>query len=68
MSCQSNVSGGKFEIFKITVRVTVFVQEKEREERASLVTRTEKLSLRQSEVSRYLQAPWKLKTRPSNVR
>jgi hypothetical protein len=60
---------GNFKLgVELAVRVTVFVQEKEREERASLVTRTEKLSLRQSDASRYLQAPWKLKTRPSKVR
>ena len=52
----------------VTFNVTVFVQEKERLVRASLVTRTEKLLFLQSDVSRYLHAPWKLNTRPSNVR
>ena len=57
--------------------VTVRSQEKATVSRASLVMRMEKeellllllllLELPQSRVSRYLQEPWKLKIRPSNV-
>ena len=45
------------EINDLTVRVTVLVQEKDRDALASLVTRTEKESFLQSEVRRYLHAP-----------
>lgn len=53
---------------KLTVRVTVLVHEKDLEDRASFVTRTEKESFLQSAVKRYLQVPWKLNTLPSKVR
>lgn len=47
----------KKKLIQLTVRVTVLVHEKDLEDRASFVTRTEKESFLQSAVKRYLQVP-----------